>query len=557
MGRRWCFIGGCIGGLLFLALSGCAPTTRWTKDEPNQKFTSNASSENKTTKEGTPPPTQQSATQPSSLAMPTGQPVPEPTVFRIASDDPLLVERIALYQQQKTEWETTGKQLSSLGAEHAFPESWNECQQDIELTLNGYQRLQRGEDDPKLWRFLGRDLHYFSKGCNQVLASAKAKLSGTTTPAATPVDDSSLNQMQQFFAAGQYQEVVNACEAMPKEEDGILSASRDLKVLFSRALIKLGRLQEAADVLTKLMEDVSQPLDLATIESRTLTGDVLLALGQVEAARQVYEGVAVTLAPIASQQEWVSANIQTFSEPVNPDELASYREQLQAYLLFDGRHIPAPLSDGGPPAVGKTQSSFTELRKILLTKATEQSQDWARNQLTEIRSLLAAHDTQHARELLQQLSSVAPATMSTAISQLESEITQAELTAQETPPAVSETAPVTPWDEALHLFEQQKYDEAIAIFQSLVDGEHGSEAVAKIAEASELAASAMRRQAAALYAKAKKTFDPEAKRQALLSSRTLLTGLIEKYPEATIVEKARQNLKVLNLELGEAAPQTP
>ncbi|MDD5759150.1 MAG: hypothetical protein PHI06_08710, partial [Desulfobulbaceae bacterium] len=67
--------------------------------------------------------------------------------------------------------------------------------------------------------------------------------------------------------------------------------------------------------------------------------------------------------------------------------------------------------------------------------------------------------------------------------------------------------------------------------------------------------SSMRRQAAALYSKAKKTFDPEVKRQALLSSRTLLVELIEKYPDCSIVEKARQNLKVLDLELGLAPPQ--
>lgn len=552
MGRRWRYFGGCVGGVCLLVLAGCAPTRHWTKDDSRPKSSPSSKSEIKTAKENTVNPTQGSET--TKQPMPLNQPMPDPTVFRLAGDDPLLTERIALYQQQKTEWETTGKALSALGTDNALPESWNECLQDIELTLDGYQRLQRGEDNPNLWNFLGRDLHYFSRDCNQVLASAQAKLSGTQVLPVTPVTDATLIQMQQFFEAAQYQEVITSWEAMPKGEDGSLPGSRELKVICSRSLIKLGRLQEAADMLTKLMDDVSQPMDLTSLEIRILTGDVLLAIGQVEAARQVYEGVAVTLAPIVSQQEWISTNIQTFSEQINPEELTAYREQLQAYLLFDGKQVPATLSTEGTQSPGQSKSSFIELRKILLAKATEQSQVWARKQLTEIRSLLASHNLERARELLQELSAAAPTTMSSAITQLDSEITQAELAAQETPPSTEEKPPISPWDEALHLFEQQRYDEAIAVFQTLLDSEHGSEANAKIAEASELAASAMRRQAAALYAKAKKTFAPEAKRQGLLNSRTLLMEIIERYPHSSVVDKARQNLKVLDLELGLPPP---
>ena len=90
-----------------------------------------------------------------------------------------------------------------------------------------------------------------------------------------------------------------------------------------------------------------------------------------------------------------------------------------------------------------------------------------------------------------------------------------------------------------------------------MDSEHGAAAKAKITEASELAAAAMRQQAAALYAKAKKTFDPGAKRQALLSSRSLLQSLIEKYPDTTVTDKARQNLKVLDAELGQTSITSP
>ncbi|MDP2107106.1 MAG: hypothetical protein Q8J76_14010, partial [Desulfobulbaceae bacterium] len=121
------------------------------------------------------------------------------------------------------------------------------------------------------------------------------------------------------------------------------------------------------------------------------------------------------------------------------------------------------------------------------------------------------------------------------------------------------TAPeaVDPWQETMVLFEHQKYDEAIVGFQKFEGTERAAEAQAKIAESVELAASAMRRQAAALFAKARNTFDPEIKRQTLQSSRVLLGQLIEKYPQATVIDKARQNMKVIDAELGILSSSPP
>jgi tetratricopeptide (TPR) repeat protein len=188
----------------------------------------------------------------------------------------------------------------------------------------------------------------------------------------------------------------------------------------------------------------------------------------------------------------------------------------------------------------------------MLAQVTAQSQAWARSQLAAIRGLTAANNLTAARELLQQLIVAAPATMQPAITQLEAEIAQAELMNKEPLPPGAATPLASPWDAALALFEQQKYDEAIAGFQMLLTSEHGADAKVKIAEASELAAAALRRQAAALYAKAKKTIDPTAKQQGMLHSRALLLDLIEKYPASSVVDKARQNLKTLDGELGPA-----
>lgn len=553
MVRRWSLFGGWLGAACLLMLAGCVPVRRGGHEPPDAsppatpKATVNAEAKS---------PQAPGAEAPRPQTDPAGS--PKAATYRLTADDPLVAARITLYQQKKSDWDATTARLAELAAPDARPQSWNQCQQDIELALAGYLRLQMGEErEVNPWETLGRDLDYFDRECDQVLSTAQKNASGPQGLSPAPVPDSTTSQLQHAFESGQYQEVVTAYETLPKGNDGTLPGPRQLKILYSRALIKLDRLQEAADTLTRLMAEVNQPMDQEALDTRVLTADLLLATGQVEESRQVYEGVATALAPIVSQQEWVAANVTAFAEPAKAGDLETYRQLLQAYLRFDGRRVPPELIAGVATLQGQQNESFTALAKILLTKAMAQSQTWAREQLAEIRGVLATHDLVRARELLQQLSSAAPDTMQPAISQLESELGLAELAAQESPTTGETGQAADPWAGAVSLFEQQKYDEAIAEFQKFLDGEHDTEARAKIAEASDLAAAAMRRQAAALYAKAKNTFDPEARRQGLLSSRTLLLALIEKYPASSIVDKARQNLKVLEVELGRTSPPIP
>lgn len=485
-------------------------------------------------------------------ASPQPPKVPGPSGYRIKGDDPVVGERITLFEKKKADWYDTGGKLAGLGKGDVWPDSWQECLQDIELTLTGYRNLRTGEEgDLNPWTVLGHDLHYFEKGCDQVLATGRSKLSEPQEPpppeAALPGGEG--DQVRPAFEAGHYQEAVTAYEALVKGLEG-KGPPREAQEYYGRALVKLGRLQEATTMLTALMREAGSTPTLPSIELKLLTADLLLAVGQVNEARELYEGVAKVLTPAVSQQAWATANAQAFAEQVDDEDMELYRDLLQAYLRFDGQQVPQPLIDGVNQLQGRPPGPLLDLARQVLTKTTAQAQEWARTQLTEIRALIDNHELVRARELAERMAATAPAEMKPALATLQAEIVQAEAATKENPPLPGEQAPVDPWAEAQHLFEQQKYDEAIARFGTLVDGDRGAEAKAKLAEAAELAAAAMRRQAAALYAKARTIFDPEAKRQALERSAALLRELIEKYPEVSIIAKARQNLKVLEAELG-------
>ena len=473
-------------------------------------------------------------------------------------DASLVEQRRQLYQQKIDEWQAAESRLQGLGLQPNSPDLWRACRQGLELTLAGYQGLQPGAATNP-WEVVRQDLDYVSKGCDQLVHQARDggidRPTSELTTGQTP-DRGAIEAMRQLWATGQYQEVVTSYEALLAQ--GQAGGGREGQFLGSQALVKLGRLPSALTLLTKLLADGGQGTDLTALEIRRLTADVLLSLGHVDEARQLYEGLARAFGPLQSQQEWVMTHLQVVGAGMEGEGLSVYRELLLAYLRFDGQHLPPELTEGANRLRGQGQGPFAELANLLLAKATAQAQDWARGQLLAIKDLLTAGNLPQARQRLQQLIDVAPATMQPAIDQLAGELAQAEAKATAAPQApAAEGQAGGAWGEALALFEQQKYDQAIAGFTPFLVGAQEAEARAKIAEASELAAVGMRRQAAALYAKAKKTFDPEARQQGLLSSRALLLALIEKYPESSVVDKARQNLKVLEGELSPSAPTTP
>ncbi len=560
MGWRWC---GCREwgvGVCLLVLAGCVPAKQWAKGMNGQAPPAVAKPEVKAV-EGDQSASAQAnkaaGRQETAPQLPNQASDPASEGYRVRGNDPMVTERIALYQQKKGEWDETASRVAGIGAGKVLPEAWQECLQDLESALTGYQRLQAGlERGLNPWEAVGRDLHYFAKGCDRVLAMAQSQGALSQEVSAVAALDSGSDQIRQYFEAGQYPEVVTAYATLSNGQEWS-QIPREGKVLYSRALVKLGRFQEAAAMLTELLKESGPATDLAAFEVRMLTGDVLLADGQVEEARQVYEGLVKVLAPLVRQQEWAVAHAQAFGEQVNADDLELYRELLKEYLRFDGQRVPQAIIDGVAKLQGRTTGPFLDLARMVQDKATGQAQSWVRSQLVEVRGLIDSHDLGRAWQLLEQVSAAAPEEMKAAITQLEAEIVQAETAAMESSKTAEEQRPVSPWEEALHFFEQQRYDEAIAGFQRLLDSEHGAAAQVKIAEATELAAAAMRQQAAALFAKARKTFDPEAKRQVLLSSRVLLMGLIEKYPTASIVDKARQNLKVLEVELVQATATSP
>jgi tetratricopeptide (TPR) repeat protein len=105
------------------------------------------------------------------------------------------------------------------------------------------------------------------------------------------------------------------------------------------------------------------------------------------------------------------------------------------------------------------------------------------------------------------------------------------------------------WSEGQTLLRSKEYDQAIEVFSTLLETTYAERANDKIVEASQLAAQEDRRKAAELFVRATKTNDQESRVALLLQSRELLKGILQKYQQSGLVEKAERNLRRIEQEI--------
>ncbi|MCW5208687.1 hypothetical protein VU10_00410 [Desulfobulbus sp. US1] len=100
------------------------------------------------------------------------------------------------------------------------------------------------------------------------------------------------------------------------------------------------------------------------------------------------------------------------------------------------------------------------------------------------------------------------------------------------------------------------YDKAIALFSDLLNTSLDARARKKMEKASLAAGQEARRKAANFFQRANSATDPKVRKQHLLSSKTLLEDILQKYPLAGLDTKVKRNLSRVDKELA-ALDHTP
>jgi hypothetical protein len=124
------------------------------------------------------------------------------------------------------------------------------------------------------------------------------------------------------------------------------------------------------------------------------------------------------------------------------------------------------------------------------------------------------------------------------------------------PKKTTDTALQKKWVKAEEAFQATEYDKAITLYTDLLNTSLDTRARKKMEKASLAAGQEARRKAANFFQRANSATDPAVRKKHLLSSKTLLEDILQKYPLAGLDAKVKRNLGRVDKELA-ALDHTP
>ncbi len=491
-------------------------------------------------------------------------------------------KRLGVYEQKFAKRMAVSDWIGFLDLDDGQPGEWSECAVRLDGIVSaysrlrqrildrGYQQVDSGIENEDPWEVFQLDIEYLESGCDAVLDEG--------SPASLLLESFKAESLEhtetivhQYAEKGASEEVVRAFNNL-KETFPDRKLTPSLKQKYGLALLRTGRVNESAAVLLETLRDLQKSdtqsvfsgricglvpnfsgvEEIAPLSFKRLVADLLFISGRIEEARSIYQELKDCRESCREHDLWVSSSLSLIeSGKQREEELAIFRSVLKIYISFDGRHVPVEMKG----LVKKLEyisleSEFARGGALLLNKAEEQVRGWVVSQLETVDGLVDGKEYLKAGAILDMLlDREISGDMRDIVGKALDEVVLAEAGDREFRRQLMDQALSSRWDEAVSLLDLRKYFEAIQIFSLLVETDYHEKAMAKIKEASDLAAAELRRTAATLFVKARKTAEVNRKAELLLESRQLLLKILEQYPRTNIIGKVRQNLEALESQI--------
>lgn len=473
-------------------------------------------------------------------------------------------KRLTVYDKKLSEWYALDEQMTAMDLDEERPQGWHSCLVQLEQVVEGYSRLQdfvkadgmeanqnhAGGDLTGYWL----DIDYLESGCEEVFKTASVGIAG---------------RVKRFSdtAAGQMEAMVRyyADNNMPNEA---MQAYLDLVTVYPEhsvdtktseayilALFRTDRPEAAVNALQEIIEGSGNGAEFVPL--KRLLADLLLATGQIEEAGKQYQRLADFFVSFKKDDLWVTDQLAMLKNvDAYGQEMAAFRNVLQAYISFDGKHVPDALRRG----VMQLEIDFPAgvlagRARHILWQIEEEAGAWVGKRLIEVDNLVEEKEYRKALVILEELmvEDLSPE-IRRVVQKTKDDVIWAELEEQKAQQLLVEQTQAGQWEAASRLLGLRQYDEAIAAFSILLDSDYDAKAREKISEAANLAATDMRRQAANLFVKARKTSDPDRKKTLIVESWQMLTQIPIKYPDVDIIDKVLENIKILEQQIRELDP---
>ncbi len=467
-------------------------------------------------------------------------------------------KRQALYERKLSQWYDLDELMFSLDIEDQRPQKWHQCLLLLEEATGAYSGVLNKMESRTIspadhgqgeWQ----DIIYIESGCDTVY---EGTLDGIENWQGSFVQAAAAEMEKGVFhynQSGRYGLVIetyeNLMEVYPGHTPSLLS-----KKNYTLALLRNNR-AEAAILFLKKEVDVP---GVQNAPLRKLLADALLIAGKSDEAKGQYQQLADLYTSLEDDRRWVDGQLAMLKEATDDQEreLALFANLLKAYFTFDGKEVPGRMKDTLRQIERRSPGSMLASRARQVVWLTEeQAGAWVGRQLVIVENLVEEKEYQKALALLQQLAKDnLPAEVRRIVQDTMADVRRTEQEERQARDMLQEQAQAIQWDKAVKLLEMRHYDEAIEAFALLAETSYEERAQAKALEAANSAAANLRRKAAALFVKARRSSDVEQQKELMLQSRKLLLEILDTYPESDVVEKVKVNLVVLEEQMREVDP---
>ncbi len=457
--------------------------------------------------------------------------------------------RLSYYQEKRQKWQSLAETVSQRDVALPHEGKWNACL----LSLNGLEKSYSvltqvisgepvsGSRTDSSFVVLQNDIDFLQSDCESVFSTAAALLPGQVGRYGEIAGDEADRVVLYWAQQGENEKVVSAYEDLAVVTEG-REPSLQAREVYALALKTLGHLEKALPEMLKVADEKGV---LQGFPLRMQAAELLFAQGNFAEARRQYEKIAALFAGMEEGRVEVESQLHLLAgEKDHPWEIDLYRRALRGWLLFDGKIIPPELAN----SVLRLEQSFPASDyaikgRALFDKVGGSVQQYFRQEILNARNLAERKMFDQALSVLAGLAENAGSDELLSLvrqNQLEIEQMQGQEYTVEQERQKQEVE--SKWKAAVEFFDHRQYDRAITAFKDLLHSEYGEQAEIKLNEAVNMAASEMRKEAAALFLKSRKGASPQQQASLLMESRFLLLSILEKYPEADVVEKVKQNL---------------
>lgn len=457
-----------------------------------------------------------------------------------------LAERARSYRGIGARWQKIGDEYDSLA--RPLGPKWLECRADVLFLHQGYQALEAGESRD-FFALLRRDIGFFAAGCPEILVQSAARLPLFIEDLQLQLSEQARDIVNFYQESGQVTQVLAALKNYEQIRGETISDPALLKI-YGHVLLQQGHLQKA---LEKLIQAVD--LDKSDYQLRLEVAQLLLAAGDYGGARKQYLHLADFFHSWEDYSKIVTDHLALlFATGEHGPELEMYRQVLAGYLSFQGGELPEGLAGivttlqaKYPGSVHTTEAvrvfglledrvrQKTALRLVEIEKMAD-AKEFAKA-ITALKLLRASRLPNDAMQQVVKTQESMIAAQKKYIAQLK---IQHEQDLEDS------------WQEGLNVRDMQLYDDAIAIFTGLLGTKYDAKAATEIDKIANIAAFSLRKKAATLFVKAKRTTNPKARLRLLYKSQDLLEQILSKYPQVKIAEKVEVNLQSIKKQIADA-----